>query len=249
MVEVWPVVRVVGIGEFNTSVDFLKSYCFDSIPPVNASLIAESLYGYPDPTKAATLSIYAHPQDNIILKAPGFNPARLDNSLMYVSSGGSVRNTYFINAWKIPHTPVFPTGAGQIIMVWRTPKTNAFLARNIETLRAHPFFRVQDETTFSTSSKTPVEIIRWDFESVKYRDVLAYVGFWSSISVETYIIFEVSKDGTTWTAISNILANNYSSEKFAYAIASNVEFRYLRAVIWVYGGTGYYRIRKLYVFE
>ena len=95
MVEVWPVVRVVGIGEFDTSVDFLKSYCFDSIPEVSLTGNRESFYGYPDFSKTATLSIYAHPQDSITFKAPGFSPARLDNSLMYVSSGGSVRTVSY----------------------------------------------------------------------------------------------------------------------------------------------------------
>ena len=221
----------------------------DYWPSVNAEHARESFYGYPDFSKTATLSIYAHPQDSITFKAPGFNPARLDNSLMYVSSGGGVRNTYFINAWKISHTPVFPSGSGPFIMVWRTPKTNAFLARNIETLRAHPFFSVQDTTNFNTRSTTPVELIRWDFESVKYRDVLAYVGMWNPGLYTTYIRFEVSNDETTWTAITGNMGDDSNAEFFAYAIASNVEFRYLRAVAWVASGSGYYRIRKLYVFE
>jgi len=249
MVEVWPVVRVVGIGEFDTSVDFLHSYYLDYYPTVNADEYRENFFGYPDFSKTATLSIYAHPQDSITFKAPGFSPARLDNSLMYVSSGGSVRNTYFINAWKISHTPVFPSGSGPFIMVWRTPKTNFFLARGIETSRAHPFFGVQSITEFYTTSTSPVELKRWDFENVKYRDIFMYVSLWNTLNYYSYIRFDISRDGASWTVITGNIAVSGTTEKFAYVIASNIEFRYLRMVCWVSGAAGYYRVRKLYVFE
>ena len=252
MVEIYPVVKVSnleGMGITDFSFDPLHGYIIHGIP----SLYSESClvtYGYPDFSKSATITAYALPTDTITFNSPSMILLRFDNSFNYVSSGGGYRHAY-IGTFKVPHTPVFPRGSGQLIMAWKTNKTNWFLANNQELYRAHPLWDVQDTTTYSTYSTTPVEQKRWDFGSIKYRDILSYMHAKLDASNYSYVYFEVSDDGTTWNRIGSL--SIYSSYDFRGGafIASNVSFRYLRVLHAIEAGTitSYLRILKLFVFE
>jgi hypothetical protein len=252
MVEIYPVVKVsnleqMGIVDF--TFDPLHGYIIHGIP----SLYSESYlvtYGYPDFSKSATITVYALPTDTITFNSPSMILLRFDNSFNYVSSGGAYRNAY-IGTFKVPHSPVLPRGSGQLIMAWKTNKINWFLANNQELYRAYPVWDIQDTTTYSTNSTTPVEQKRWDFGSIKYRDILSYIATSLDSTYNSYVYFEVSNDGTTWTRIGSITIYGGADYRAGAFIASNVSFRYLR-VLHASGTsstTSYLRILKLFVFE
>jgi len=252
MVEIYPVVKVSnleGMGITDFSFDPLHGYIIHGIPYIYEESCLVT-YGYPDFSKSATITVYALPTDTITFKSPSMILLRFDNSFYYVSSGGAFRNAY-IGTFKIPHTPVFPRGSGQLIMAWKTNKTNWFLANNQELYRAHPLWDVQDTTTYSTYSTTPVEQKRWDFGSIKYRDILSYIVTSLNNTYNSYVYFEVSDDGTTWKRIGTVAIYNGPDFRGGAFIASNVSFRYLR-VLHASGigtTTSYLRILKLFVFE
>jgi hypothetical protein len=210
---------------------------FDELHPGGAMT-----YGEPDLDKEAEITAYALPTDEIVLNAPVINPLRFNNSV--VSSGA--RNTYFVNC-KIPHTPVYPTGSGRLILIWKTTKTNLLLANNVEPVRAHPLFKVQDTTTYSTT--TVITLVQYDFGTIARRDIIFYGSLWNSTSnYQTAFRFEISNDGESWTRMTSFVTTS-TSEVYGAFLASNTEFRYLRINTYVGGGTGNFRVRKVMVFE
>jgi len=238
MVEVWPKVKIVdGVGVIDFTFKRLNSVYFDDLHPGGAMT-----YGEPDLDREAEIVAYALPTDEIILNAPVINPLRFNNSI--VSSGA--RNAYFVNC-KIPHTPVYPTGSGKLILIWKTTKTNLLLANNVEPVRAHPFFKVQDTTTYSAT--TVIILVEYDFETIARRDIICYGSVWNSTSnYPTLLEFWISNNGTSWARIGYVYSAS-TTEGYGAVLASNTEFRYLRVRTYVGGGTGYFRIRKVMVFE
>jgi len=238
MVEVWPKVKIVdGIGVLDFTFKRLNAVYFDGLPSGGAMT-----YGEPDLDKEAEITAYALPEDEIVLNAPAFNPLRFNNSI--VTSGA--RNTYFVNC-KIPHTPVYPTGSGKLILIWKTTKINLLLANNVEPVRAHPLFKVQDTTTYDT--KTVITLVEYDFGTIARRDIIFYGSVWNDTpNYPTLLEVWISNDGASWTRIGYVY-NASTSEAYGAVLASNTEFRYLRVRTYVGGGTGYFRVRKVLVFE
>jgi hypothetical protein len=254
MVEVFPVVKVLGldkIGSVDFSVSYLNGYFIDGLPTVNATN-GENFYGEPDFGKNAEVVVYALPTDSITLRAPKVTPLRFDNSFYYVSSGGAFRNVY-IGTFKIPHSPVFPRGSGNIIMCWKTSKTNILFANNIDVNRSHPLFSIQELTPICNSSGAYVEALKYDFGSIAERDFISYIGLYTSnSSYPAYAKFQISDDNTTWTDVSaEIYSTNVMSDLYAYCIVSKTQFRYLRVLLrsGASGVVGCVRVRKLIVFE
>jgi hypothetical protein len=254
MAEVFPVVKVLGLDKIST-VDFsfptLNGYFIEGLPTVNAGN-AENFYGGPDFSKNAEITVYALPENTITLRAPLASLLRFDNSFHYVSSGGAFRNAY-IGSFKIPHSPVFPRGTGNIIMCWKTSKVNVLFANNIDVNRSHPLFSIQEVNPFCNSSGAYVEALRYDFESVKTRDFISYISLYTSnSSYPAFAKFQISNDGVSWTDVSaEISSTSTLSDLFAYCIVSNTAFRYLRVLLrsGASGVIGCVRVRKLLVFE
>ena len=238
MVEIWPKVKIVdGGGVLDFTFKRLNSVYFDGLHPGGAMT-----YGEPDLDKEAEITAYALPEDEIVLNAPAFNPLRFNNSI--VSSGA--RNVYFVNC-KIPHTPVYPTGSGKLILIWKTTKINLLLANNVEPVRAHYLFKVQDTTTYSTTTR--INLLEYDFGTIARRDIIFYGSVWNSLSsYPTLLEVWISNDGASWTRIGYVY-NATTREAYGALLASNTEFRYLRVRGAPDAGTGYFRVRKVLVFE
>jgi hypothetical protein len=251
MVEIYPVVKVLNLEEMGV-LDFnpgFNGYFIYGFPTVNVP-ISIGHYGTPDFSKSATLSVYGLPADNIEFKNFSFSVLRLDNSFNYVSSGGAYRNAY-IKTFKIPHMPVYPSGSGQVVMVWKTPMTNVLYANNVETTKSNPLWSIQDTTQYSTTNNYDTTILSFDFGSSAYGDYIAYLGLWSSSSIAQQIMrIYVSNDGTTWTLTGEIFTAS-TSELYGILTGSNILFRYLKVTLRSAGTsyTAYGRIRKLLIFR
>jgi len=251
MVEIYPVVKVSNL-EGMGAIDFsplLNGYLIYGLPTVNIPT-SRGHYGTPDFSLSATLSVYALPTDTIEIKNWSFSVLRFDNSFNYVSSGGAFRNAY-IGTFKIPHTPVYPSGSGQVVMVWKTNKTNILYANNIETTKSNPLWSIQDTTTYSTTNNYDTPILSFDFGSSDYGDYIAYVGLWSSSTAAQQILrIFVSNDGSTWTMTGEVFTAS-TSEVYGICTGANIKFRYLKVTLFSAGTayTAYARIRKLLIFR
>ena len=249
MVEIYPVVKVSNLeqmGIIDFSFNPLNGYIISGL----ASWDMESFYGSPDLTKYATITVYALPTDSIELKAPVFTPLRFDNSFYYVSSGGGYRHAY-IGTFKIPHTPVMPKGSGQLIMVWKTNKTNILYANNVETTRSNPVWSVQDYTEYVGGGSIGTTIVSFDFGTSDYRDIIACGDVRTrDANYVSSMVIEISDDDTNWIRI-NYLENLSTSYKSWYAIDTNIKFRYVRVRVtsWYVENPGYGRLRKFIVFS
>ncbi len=249
MISVYPRVEVVGLGEIDLREDIYKNIWFREVPIANAYVNPIITYGTYDINKEVNLKGIFLPTDEIFLIGPtDFKVLRLANSI--VSSGS--RFPYVINNFKFFDSAYGLLGSGicSAVLTYKD-RINVLYQNNIEPIRAHPFWHIQDTYTWGTASTSWIEVKRIDLGNVATRNLIAYFELWAPYDVNSPTIrTEISEDGTTWTAIGESWSY-YGDAYFAMHIAGNISFRYVRFLFRIQktDGGGSLKIRKLYIFE
>jgi len=246
MTEVYPIVKVLGIG-----VEFpADPFCyikFDSFPYYDG--IAR--VGYPKLDELMDIRGYFHPTDEMrFIAVDGTNAFRVDNSLMYVTEGGGARNVYFISSYKTYCTPCNPEGSGNFTGLVVYERKNWLLEQGVEIERSFPTFDIQDDTQYSTTATTWATFLQHDLGKVRNTLLLIYTGlcpFYTGYDV--YQRVQYSEDGKTWITIA-IFSQDVDLWRYYFYLMGAENMRYIRYQMYMTAGAYmlYSKVLKAYYF-
>jgi len=262
MVEIWPVVKIIGLANIgmapsfrqiygkgdlaSVTIDYIKSFTISSsdmnlIAPPNCDLRLarvsmfnnDSAYSRWGSVNDVGILLGANSVVHFIESlAESANNLAMGSRTFNYIAGYSEVERVLIQFWYYFNTPLVDYA-----------RTGKWTTDSFEMTKGDPFSYID----FSTTSTSYVTLLQSEFDKIlEIKKAGFWLGLWvSAAGITGYLKCDISNDGTNWTTLWETSTTSTTEVAIKYVIY-DLSFKFIRYQAKTTGGTVYFRVRELH---